>query len=132
MDWKTLEREISALSRKIDCKPNIIIGITRGGIIPARLLSSQLKVERLHCISVVRAGSARVVVTKISEDIRGKTVLLVDDMLETGKGLEVARAYLEEMGARVKTACLYIMPMTEIYPDYCLKQVDSVVQFPWE
>ena len=38
MDWQTFESEIKDLSEKIDYQLDIIVGITRGGIVPARLL----------------------------------------------------------------------------------------------
>ena len=132
MNWQTVESEITALSQKITDKPDSIIGITRGGVIPARLLSSKLNVKKMHCISVVKNGDARSVVTEITEDLNGKKILLVEDILETGRSLIVAKQYLKEKGAIVRTACLYIMPKTEVTPDYFLKTVDSIEGFPWE
>ena len=132
MDWKTFRNEIQNLSEKITDKPDIIVGITRGGLVPARLLSTYLKVKKMHCISVVKSNEERSVVTEITEDMSNKKVLLVEDMLETGRSLVVTKAYLEKKGANVKTACLYTMPISEIKPDYYLKEVDSVLEFPWE
>lgn len=64
--------------------------------------------------------------------MKGKNVLLVEDMLESGASIEIAKIYLETKGAKAKTACLYTMPQTKIIPDYFLKKVSSVVIFPWE
>lgn len=132
MDWKTFKNDIKKLSEKISYKPDIIIGITRGGIVPARLLSTYLKVKKMYCISVVKNNEERSVVTEITENISGNNILLVEDMLETGRSIKVAKAYLEEKGANVKTAGLYTMPVSEIKPDYFLKEIDSVLEFPWE
>ncbi len=132
MDWETFKTEVQKLSEKITDKPDIIIGITRGGLVPARLLSTYLKVKKMYCVSVVKNDEKRSVVTEITEDISGKNVLLVEDMLETGRSLVVAKNHLEEKGANVKTACLYTMPISEISPDYYLNEVDSVLKFPWE
>ena len=132
MNWKTLTNEVEALAEKISSKPDIVIGITRGGLVPARLLSTFLEVKKMHCVSVVKSDEKRSVVTEITENISGKKVLLVEDMLETGRSLEVAKKYLEEKGANVKTACLYIVPITENKPDHYLREVDSVLEFPWE
>jgi len=132
MDWKTLEVEIKNLCKKIDFTPNIIIGITRGGVIPARLLCTYLNVKEMYCISVNKVGEERKVVTTIEDAISGKNILLVEDMLETGRSLIVAKKYLEAKGAKVRTACLYIMPFSEIKPDYYLKESNKVESFPWE
>ena len=131
MDWPTIENELKELSKKITT-PQIIIGITRGGIIPARCLSSILGVKSMHCIGVAKIGEERKVITEILEDLKGKNILLVEDMLESGKSIIVAKKYLESKGAKVKTACLYIMPQSEIIPDYYLKKVKEVQNFPWE
>jgi len=132
LTWQELEYELKALQDKIDYSPDVIVGIVRGGLVPARMLSSYLNIKDLFCLNVKKIGSKRQVTTIINEDIRGKNVLLVEDMLETGKSLIVAKQYLEGKGAIVKTACLYTMPISEIKPSYFIKEVTSAVEFPWE
>jgi len=132
MDWKTFETEIQSLSKKIDYKPDTIIGITRGGIIPARLLSSYLQIKDMRCLSVHKVEEERKVITEILDDLDNKNILLVEDMLETGRSIIVAKEYLESKGAKVKTACLYTMSMSEIKPDFHIREVQTVEKFPWE
>ena len=132
MTWKELEKEITTLSYKITTNPDIIIGIVRGGIIPARLLSSKLEVREMYCLTVKKIGNKRKVTSEIVDDLIGKKVLLIEDMLETGKSLTTAKLQLEEKGAIVQTACLYIMPVSEIKPDYYLKKIKDITKFPWE
>lgn len=132
MNWLTFQQEIEQLSRNIDLKFDMIVGITRGGVVPARILSSLLNVPKMACISVEKQGEERKVITELLEDLSGKTILLVEDMLETGRSLMMAKNYLESKGAKVKTACLYTLPSSEVKPDYCLKEVEGVVEFPWE
>ena len=132
MTWQTLEEEIKNLLQKIEYAPDIIIGIVRGGVIPARLLSGLLKIKDMYCLTVKKIGEERKVTSEISEDLNGKRILLVEDMLETGKSLITARKYLESKGAQVKTASLYVTPISEVKPDYYLAEVKEVVQFPWD
>lgn len=132
MDWKDFEKEIENLSSKIDFAPNIVVGVVKGGIIPARLLSNTLKVKSMYCLTVKKLGKERQVTTKIFEDLKGKKIILVEDVLETGRSLIAARQYLEKKGATVKTACLYTMTRTEITPDYYIKRVGDLPKFPWE
>lgn len=120
------------LASKIDYTPDIIIGIVRGGLIPARLLSSELKVKDMYALTVKKVGQEREVTIEILEDLSDKKILLVEDMLETGRSLVVAKEYLEKRGANVKTACLYTMPVSELKPDFSLKEVVEVMPFPWE
>ncbi len=132
MTWETLEQEVRELAQKVDYRPDYIVGVVRGGLIPARLLSSYLGIKDMYCLTVKKTEEGRMVTTEISADLAGKKVLLVEDMLETGKSLVVAKEYLESKGAEVKSACLYTMPISEVTPDFSLRQVEEVATFPWE
>lgn len=132
MDWITLEKEVDNLSRQIDYKPDIVIGIARGGVVPARLLASRLHVEDMYFLTVKKEGKKRLMRNEITENLSGKNILLVEDMLESGKSLEAAKAYLENKGARVKTACLYTSTTTSVIPDFYIKVERIPVKFPWE
>jgi hypothetical protein len=134
MDWVKFEQEMWSLSERIDFDPDVIIGISRGGLVPALYLSKHLGVNELHGMSVTKEGKKRRVFTEITKSLKHKRVLLVEDMLETGESLIVAKKHLEEdKDAIVKTACLYTMRITKpSVPDYFIKQVKKVVDFPWE
>ena len=132
MDWQTFESEMQKLSEKVDFTPDFVVGIVRGGLVPARVLSNLLGVKSMFCLNVDNIEGQRVVNSNINYPLSGKKLLLVEDMLETGKSLIVAKEFLEEKGAEVKTACLYTMPITECSPDAHIKVVDEVIDFPWE
>ena len=132
MNWDEFEKETEKLASKIDYKPDIIVGITRGAVVLARVLCNKLGVKEMFCISVKKFGEDRKVMTDILEDLKDKNILLVEDMLETARSLIVAKKYLESKGANVKTACFYTMKINEIVPDFSLNEVDEVVSFPWD
>lgn len=132
MNWDEVTKEIKLLGEKIDYEPDCIVGVARGGVIPAVLLARHLKVRDMHTIKVRSEGEERRIMADIFIDIEDKKVLLVEDMLESGKSMVVVKEYLENMGAEVQTACLYIMPHTETKPEFYLKEVLEVQRFPWE
>ena len=132
LDWDTFTKEVKDLGNKIDYQPDLIVGIARGGVIPAVFLSKQLKVKDMMVLKVRVEGNERILRAEVVADVKDKNILLVEDMLETGKTLVVVKEYLESKGANVKTACLYIMPITEVKPDYFLTQINQVEKFPWE
>ncbi len=132
MTWLELHAEVKKLAAQITISPDIIVGVVRGGIIPARLLSSELKVKSMYCLTVKKLGNERGVTSSILEDLNRKNILLVEDMLESGRSIITAKEYLKEKGARVKTACLYTMPISELKPDYFLREIREVIKFPWE
>ena len=57
---------------------------------------------------------------------------VVEDMIETGRGLKLAKEHLESKGASVRTASLYTMPFTEFQPDFQVREIMYVEHFPWE
>ena len=136
MSWESLEVELKKVADKVrhtQYEPDIIVGIIRGGLVPARILSTMLNVRKMHTLSLKRnEDGTREITAGILEDIRGMRVLLIEDMLETGRGLIQGKQYLSSLGAEVKTACLYVMPISEIEPDFYLKRVNQVQVFPWE
>lgn len=132
MTWRKFEQEIKKLSNKIDFNPDIIIGIVRGGIIPARSLASHLKVKSMFCLTVKKQNNSRIITTEINEDLNNKKILLVEDILETGNSLIVAKKYLEQKGAVVKTACIYVTPQSAIKPTYFIKTIAYPIPMPWE
>jgi hypoxanthine phosphoribosyltransferase len=91
MDWNEVDSALTKLARKIDGKPDYIIGIVRGGLVPARILATKLDVKNMQCLTVKKQGVVRNVVTDILEELAGKSIVLVEDMLESGKSLIVAK-----------------------------------------
>lgn len=132
MTWEELDREITKLRDKIDYKPDFLVGIVRGGVIPARLLSDKMTVREMYGLTIKKNDAVRTVTSDITENISGRKALLLEDMLESGKSLIEAKRYLEKKGALVKTACLYIMDKTEIQPDFFLRTSTGDEKFPWE
>lgn len=138
--WEEVERWAFKLAEKIgDYKPDFVIGISRGGLIPAILLS-RIKGGLFLPIYVEKIGEERRVsalCTLISSTLIGKNVLLVEDVLETGRSLIVAREFLERNGARVKTACFFARDLSEVKPDYVIVEgltyeIILEIIFPWE
>ncbi len=139
--WKNVERWIIELAKQIgdfkpDFRPDFAIGISRGGWIPAVLLSRITGGYSLIPIDIERVGEERRVRGLFSLDssiLNYKNVLLVEDVLETGKSLIVAKEFLERHGAAVKTVCIFTREFSEIEPDFVIaKGITREVIFPWE
>jgi uncharacterized protein len=132
LSWNDFAFEIKDLARKVDFKPDLVIALVRGGVTPTALLSRELDIELIASLKIIKVKEKRVVIGDNLPEVKGKKVLVVDDMLETGKGFIEVRKYLQNKGADVKTCCMYIMPITEVTPDYFLREVNNVIKFPWE
>jgi len=137
--WNDVEKYTKALADNIKesgFKPDYLVGISRGGWLPAALLSHLMSWKLFVSIDVKKEGTER----KVAENpqinwsaLKGKKVLLVEDMLETGKSAQVAREFLEQNGADVRLACYFARDFSEIEPNFVLqKGIKKEVLFPWE
>lgn len=69
----------------------------------------------------------------IPVDISGETILLFDDVADTGETLEYVKQYLEGRGAKkIYTATLFYKPHSSIKPDYFAAETIAWIIFPYE
>lgn len=131
MNWDELQDYTVKLCSKIDFKPELIVAVARGGVIPAVMIAEKLGIKDMYSVTVKKQEGKRKIMTKITERIQGKKILLVEDAIDTGKSMLVVKKYLENEGALVKTAALFVKGSAEIMPDYSL-DMKSDVTFPWK
>ena len=124
--------------RKSNFKPAVIIAVSRGGWLPARVLSDLLE-TRISNVSVefylgvAETRNEPVLTQGVSAVVEGKKALLVDDVADTGKSLRLAREHVLQQGAtEVRIATVYRKPWSVIKPDYYETETSCWVVFPWE
>ena len=125
--------------RENDFKPDIILGVSRGGWPPARVMSDLLEnpnvinVAAEFYVGVAETRDKPVITQPVSVSVKGKKLLVVDDIADTGQSLKLVLSHLEEEGAtEVKTTTIYCKPWSAIIPDYYEKETTSWIIFPWE
>jgi uncharacterized protein len=120
--------------------PDHIIGITRGGWVPAVMLSDLLGVKDLLSMRVEHWGmtakkdAKAVLKYPLQTDLTGKKILLVDDLTDTGDSLELAIEEIKKhKAAEVRTATLIHKKQSRIEPDYYAKKTDKWewIILPW-
>jgi len=120
-------------------KPDLIVGVCRGGWAPARVMSDLL--ENMNTASIriefyLAPGvtSRKPVISQaIMVPVKGVNVLVVDDVADTGESLKVAVDHLDVCGAKaIKTATLYYKPQSCLKPDFFIIQTEQWIIFPWE
>jgi uncharacterized protein len=144
--WADLDRWTSALAAKVRAAgrvPQVVVGLTRGGWVPARLVADQLGVKRLLALQTAHWG---VTATKdghaaLTEELSGSVedipVLVVDDITDTGESLALAVDHIRTEGqpSRLETAACLHITHSKFTPDYYAEEVPADkwvwVVFPW-
>ncbi len=140
--WRDVENACVKIAEDLlhkGIRIDVIVGIMRGGWIPARLLSDYLGVDKMGALEVkfykgIGETAEKPVVTQpLIIDIRDKSVLVVDDVADTGKTFNVAVNFLGHYGPRrILTASLYLKPWSMHRPDFYAEETDAWIIFPWD
>jgi|SRR5208337_2169557 len=125
--------------RKSGFKADLIVGVSRGGWAPARILSDLLENTRTANIKIEfytgleKTANKPIITQPISDIIAGKNALVVDDVSDSGESLKVALEHILKMGAAsVKTVTIYFKPRSIFKPDYYANLTKDWIIFPWE
>jgi hypoxanthine phosphoribosyltransferase len=140
--WNQIYGMLLHLARKIQAegyKPDIIVGIARGGIVPSRILSDLTETKELATIQIEyynginQANKEPILKQCLNMPLTDKKTLLVDDISDSGSSLQLAKRHLKQQGAKeTKIATLYIKPATRTKPDYFEKRTNNWIVFPWD
>jgi hypoxanthine phosphoribosyltransferase len=120
---------------KVDC----IVGVTRGGLMPAQELSHMMNIpmETVNYSSKEGAGDNKNHRNSLPE-LRGKSILIVDDICDSGKTLQELQEAYTERGYTVFTAAIYYKNLKnddEYVPDVWALKISKnfgFINFPWE
>lgn len=130
---------LADMIRRDSFNPEVIVGVSRGGWPPARVMSDLLGNIELANVrvefyrGVAETKSEPVITQPISLPVKGKNVLIMDDVADTGKSLRVVRDHVAEAGAKsIKIATIYYKPWSIIVPDYYVRVTERWIVFPWE
>jgi xanthine phosphoribosyltransferase len=150
VSWDQFHRDARALAwRLTDAGPfEAIVAITRGGLVPAAIVARELNLRLIETVCVTsygtetlshgpetRQGELRVLkdvadsVSRIGSG-QGDRVLIVDDLVDTGKTAQIVRALLP----KAHFATVYAKPMGRPMVDTFITEVsqDTWIHFPWD
>jgi len=116
---------------------DLVVGIARGGMPVAMVVSDHLnvRIDFINVKSYVGIGERGTpkILSTLTEDIAGKNVLIVDDLVDQGDTMKMVEGYLSAQEPRLlEVAVLFKKPWTKFEPDYYLEVVDRWVVFPFE
>jgi hypothetical protein len=143
VSWDEVRRMTLALAQRLRVEgfiPDIIVAIGRGGWIPGRLLSDYLGVANLTDVKVEHyRGTEKQAVARIRyplcADLTGQSVLVVDDVTDTGDSFAVALEHTRNCGepTELRSLVLHHKRVSPYVPDYFAQEVAEWrwIVYPW-
>ena len=142
VSWDQIHRDSRALAWRLDGKGpgggawRAVVAITRGGMAPAMIVARELDIRVVDTISVKSYNNQTQTpphVIKAPQDVimgDGTGVLVVDDLVDTGKTLELVRA----LYPNAHFATVYAKPSGRPMVDTYITEVsqDTWIFFPWD
>lgn len=138
ISWEQFEKDCIELAKKIkDTHIDRIIAISRGGLVPARILSDLLNIRISHItISTyqnLHQEKEPRITEKPEEDFAGKSILIVDDISDTGNTFKHAVEHFSNFkDCKIYTVSPYIKSKTIHIPTFWEKKLDAWIIFPYE
>ncbi|ABO09401.1 phosphoribosyltransferase [Pyrobaculum calidifontis] len=136
-----LSEALAGKIRDSGYRPEVIVAVSRGGLVPARIISDVLEVDDIVAVGVkywalAQRRAERPVVYHGVEPgvIRGRKALVVDEVADTGHTLALVKNLLGLLGAaEVKTAVIHLKATSQYTPDYYAEKVEEWVwiSYPW-
>ena len=138
VSWEEMHRNAKALAwRLVDAGPwKGLVGVTRGGLVPAAVVARELDIRVIETISIVsyrvdHSQADRVEIVKYPNDVGdGEGWLIVDDLVDTGRTAAALRALLP----KAHFATVYAKPLGRPLVDTFITEVsqDTWIYFPWD
>ena len=148
VSWDQIHRDARALAWRLDGKGpgeggtwKAVVGITRGGLVPAMIVSRELDIRVVDTISVksYHAGGGAadqrqeaMVIKSPQADLMGdgEGILIVDDLVDSGRTLELIRS----LYPKAHLATVYAKPHGKPQVDTYVTEVsqDTWIFFPWD
>ncbi len=144
VSWDQFHRDARALAWRLSDRKEgdfkAIVTITRGGLVPAAIVARELEIRLIETVCIAsydhQSQGELDVLKTISEDVAnvgsgdGEGILIVDDLVDTGKTAKLVRGMLP----KAHFATVYAKPMGVPRVDTFVTEVsqDTWIFFPWD
>jgi xanthine phosphoribosyltransferase len=142
VSWDEFHRDARALAWRLAAAGPFesIVAVTRGGLVPAAIVARELGIRLIETVCVASyshqsQGEIKILKTVAEEVVKksggdGKGVLIVDDLVDTGKTARVVR----DLMPKAHFATVYAKPMGRPLVDTFITEVsqDTWIFFPWD
>lgn len=141
VSWDQFHRDARALAWRLSGKEfKAMVCITRGGLVPAAIVSRELGLRLIETVCIAsyhdyQAQGGLEVIKGVSPAVlelgeEGASVLVIDDLVDTGKTARMVRSMLP----KAHLATVYAKPLGRPLVDTFVTEVsqDTWIYFPWD
>ena len=136
ISWERIHQDCKILAARLHQMGtwDRIVGVARGGLIPASIIARELNIRMMDTICVssysVRTQGEANILKEIRSEDGGKDWLIIDDLVDTGKTAQIVRKILPN----AYFATVYSKPEGRPFVDTYIMEVtqDTWILFPWD
>lgn len=149
LTWHELEELVSKLVFKLNTPYDLILAITRGGIIPGGMIAEALKMKNVLTAAVVFTANPNEPVgtqrPKLSWPrflqfpsdslLEGRKILVVDNLWYQGRTIMAVKGRIESAGGMPELAVLHWKRQSSTFgeePDYYAEVTEDFIHYPWQ
>ena len=144
LSWEELNGHVESLAQQIHDlpeaqRPDAILAISRGGLVPGAMLAYRLGIRDLliavaeHYDADGRRPAPTIARMPPDESLKGRSILIVDEVWESGRTLALVAERARAAGADVRTAVVHHKPgKSEVpgAPDFFAALADGWITYP--
>jgi len=140
--WTDLEKLVDHLIPQFYGTFDVLVLITRGGIVPGGMIAETLDIKSVLTAAVRFPDIEQKILAwptflQFPEDdlLRDRRALIVDDVWGSGRTINSVRGRVEAAGGRPEVAVLHYKPTESLFtskPEYYAAVTDAFVIYPWE
>jgi xanthine phosphoribosyltransferase len=135
VSWQELHRDAKALAWRLNELNDwqIVVGVARGGLVPATIVARELDIRMMEVVCVASYDhKEQIDEVRILKGLEGEGdgLLIVDDLVDTGKTFAAVRKMLP----KAHYATVYAKPAGRPMVDSYVTEVsqDTWIHFPWD
>lgn len=143
LTWTHIEDLAIRLADRLPRGYDVMLVITRGGMVPACIVSERLNLRNILVAAVMFYTEREQTLDKpiflqfpADPIIAGKRVLIVDDVWDSGRTIMAVRERVLDAGGHPETAVLHYKPgrnrYSDVKPDFFVDETDAWIVYPWD
>ena len=142
VSWDEIAAMVAELAELVRGEYDVLLAITRGGLIPAGLLAYHLRIRNILVAAVefygddgTRAAAPTFLQFPADPLLRGQRVLIVDEVWDSGTTIQAVTERVRQAGGQPTTAVLHYKPERSKVPgrpDVHVESTDRWVVYPFK